>query len=146
MSWCHGPPGVALCRMSAADACHVDGLDEAARAAVLATRDGRRAKLSGLGLCHGSPGLWEAMLAASRSGLLPRMGPLLGDCGHPSPFDAFSAVDVLKPGLMTGLAGLGHMWLTMHDAKTAGILTLDAPRVPARGGFAPWTSPLQRTR
>ena len=68
------------------------------------------------------------------------MEQLLGDTGHPLPFEAPSPVDVLKPGLMTGLAGLGHMWLTMHDAKTTGILTLDAPSVPAQRGFAPWTS------
>ncbi len=126
-SWCHGAAGIALCRTSAAASCGIDRLDEAARAAVVATCAAELAGLSGLGLCHGAPGVFEAVLASSRAGLLPGRYPPGADLPLPVLGEASSGVDVFRPGLMTGLSGLGHAFLKVHDASIACVLTLEAP-------------------
>ena len=127
-SWCHGAAGIALCRTSAATSCGIDRLDEAARAAVVAVCAAEPAGLPVLGLCHGAPGVFEAVLATSRAGLLPGRYPPDADLPLPVLGEASSGVDVFRPGLMTGLAGLGHAFLKAHDASTACVLTLEAPR------------------
>ena len=71
--------------------------------------------------------MFEALFAASRDGLLPRRYPLGVGFRPRVPGEAPSDVDVFRPGLMTGLAGLGHALLKAHDASTTCVLTLEAP-------------------
>lgn len=136
-SWCHGAAGIALLRVSAAGSCRIDRLDEAARAAVLAMCEAEGPQLPGLGLCHGAPGVFEVVLAASRAGFLPGRDPSNHGLRPRAPGPAFGEAETFRPGLMTGIAGLGHMFLKEHDSSTACILTLETPHARSSGPRLP---------
>jgi len=130
-SWCHGVPGIALCRVAAATAVKLDELDKCARSAVQALENIEDIRLPELGLCHGTPGVLEAILSASRARLVPARDLFNDACELVARSEGFYA-HTFKPGLMTGLAGLGHELLRIAGPTTPSILTLDAPNVSER--------------
>src|SRR5690606_32398442 len=118
-AWCHGSPGIGLSR---ADLRHLDDPDIAADLDLAVRAMLARGPQANHSLCHGQLGNLELLttaVAAGRRDLAPvwaewataaldglaRFGPA---CGTPG--------GVATPGLMSGLAGIGH-----------GLLRLAAP-------------------
>ncbi|MEV6979052.1 type 2 lanthipeptide synthetase LanM family protein [Kitasatospora sp. NPDC093806] len=120
-SWCRGRPGIALAVVDSPLALADRRLADWAQRAVRNTA--RAAPLGDHSLCHGEPGVLELLgrhgPAAGRTPWVRRAGALLAAvdqdgprCGTPD--------HVPHPGLLTGLAGIGH-----------GLLRLGFPdRVP----------------
>ena len=138
-TWCHGAPGIGLARaaMLAAD----PGFEAAARdlrRALAATE--RFGLYRNHCICHGELGNLELFAAAARSlpGHEPRrawreratavvahieQGRLM--CGTPAGIET--------PGLMTGLAGIGHGLLRIAAPERVAPILLLAPSGRARG-------------
>jgi lantibiotic modifying enzyme len=132
-AWCHGAAGIGLARLACMS--YLD--DELVRGEIDLALETTRAEGFGWNhsLCHGDLGNVELLLQA---------GCLLGDpywCGQARHVGAailktitrdgwFCAnpVGVESPGLMTGLAGIGHGLLRLADPHhVPSILTLDPP-------------------
>ncbi|GAB1644463.1 type 2 lanthipeptide synthetase LanM family protein [Krasilnikovia sp. MM14-A1259] len=116
-SWCEGRPGVVLALLDT-----LEGATDGIRALVDRTVDSvtRSGPLPNHSLCHGELGRLELVGAADRPAQLPRAGMALSaldtsgpQCGTPG--------RVTDPGLLHGLAGIGH-----------GLLRVARPdRIPA---------------
>ncbi|WP_435175502.1 type 2 lanthipeptide synthetase LanM [Actinacidiphila sp. bgisy145] len=137
-SWCHGAPGVGLARASVLRRCAGTGAADALadsradlrRALDSTARFGRHRNDS---LCHGALGNLELLAAAASDGMaadgawsrdaaavvrrIERDGPV---CGTPG--------GIATPGLMTGLAGIGHGLLRIAaPGRVAPVLLLAPP-------------------
>jgi type 2 lantibiotic biosynthesis protein LanM len=135
--WCHGAPGIGLGRL-----CSLQRVDDPATQEEIAAAV-RTTSRSGFGhnhsLCHGDLGNLELLLHASR---LPGgqrwrddlervtsriVASIEADgwlCGNP--------LNVESPGLMTGLAGIGHGLLRLADpARVPSVLVLAPPLTEA---------------
>jgi lantibiotic modifying enzyme len=160
-AWCHGAPGIGLARL---DVAGLDALGNRATDPQLAADiDLALRGLAGAppatshGLCHGELGNLELFTAAIRAGheeyrehrarraaglldALERNGPV---CATPR--------GVTVPGLMIGLAGIGHGLLRLaFDAQVPAALLPEPPRPDtvarwSRGTPAQWT-PDRETR
>lgn len=127
-AWCHGAPGIGLARLRAFALTGEDGYRQEAEAALRTTaRALAQPVYPGQGnysLCHGSCGNAELLLYASR---------LLGNEDYAEPARRLGREGIEQcqktyapwpcgvpnggetPGLMLGLAGIGHFYLRLHD-------------------------------
>ncbi len=130
-AWCHGSPGIGLSR---ADLRHLDDPDIAADLDLAVRAMLARGPQANHSLCHGQLGNLELLttaVAAGRRDLAPvwaewataaldglaRFGPA---CGTPG--------GVATPGLMSGLAGIGHGLLRLAaPEQVPSVLLLHAP-------------------
>ncbi len=147
--WCHGAPGIGLSRIAAWRSTGDGGYrDQAATAmaTTLASLDrGVAIRPEDLGLCHGFAGNADILLSLGRalgdSGvaglagaghLAARAAPVLRRLAPSAAgADAFQ-----QPGLMTGLAGAGWLFLRLLDPGLASVLN----------GFAPDDAPVAAAR
>ncbi|MEV0272305.1 type 2 lanthipeptide synthetase LanM family protein [Hamadaea sp. NPDC050747] len=119
-AWCHGAPGIGLARVGIPAAVHTPQVGDDLRRAVESTA--AFGHFGNHSLCHGDLGNLELLSAAADAGIdgaarhrdvlaeaivadIERQGP---QCGTPG--------NAATPGLLTGLAGIGH-----------GLLRLAAP-------------------
>lgn len=124
-AWCHGAVGVGLGRLALPAALRGPETSvEIARAAETTAARGFGANHS---LCHGDFGALELLTAAGHTAAAERGAVVLSDveatgglCGAPD--------NTETPGLLTGLAGIGHGLLRAADpARVPSILTLEPP-------------------
>lgn len=130
-SWCHGWPGVGLALLDVADPAPDPGTDAVIERSVAAVVTS--GPLPNHSLCHGELGRLELLGAAARAGratpashirhagmllaAIERCGPR---CGTPD--------GVPNPGLLTGLAGIGHGLLRLGFPDTVpSVLLLQPP-------------------
>jgi lantibiotic biosynthesis protein len=131
-AWCHGAPGIGLSRVRAFELTGQDVYRREAEAALrctsrtlVATPAQGQANYS---LCHGNAGNAELLVYAARvfgddtSRLLAEQVGHLGVEQYRKTFGPWPC-GVLEggetPGLLLGLAGIGHFYLRLHD--TAGV-------------------------
>ncbi|MFJ7905514.1 type 2 lanthipeptide synthetase LanM family protein [Kitasatospora sp. NPDC096204] len=131
-AWCHGAPGIGLLRADLPAAVRTPADDRALLRAVRSTaavgQDGNDS------LCHGGLGNLELFAAAARTGVagaedhfrrtrdallagIEERGPV---CGTPG--------GIPTPGLMTGLAGIGHGLLRIAAPDRVAPVLLLAPQ------------------
>lgn len=127
-TWCHGAPGIALCRIAAAQAITSEVLVDGARKAVVATELVQLDEMLEPGLCHGSMGVMDIAITA---GAMNMGGRPQVDAMACQRFSS-DAPHTFRPGLMTGLAGIGYGLLRMSDPSTPDVLTLDPPSCGTR--------------
>jgi hypothetical protein len=135
--WCHGAPGIALSRLRIYELFEDDGLRGEAEVALSTTREAvASASWPGrdFSLCHGLAGNADVLLEGTR---------VLGKGGDhpaaavPQALADFGARQYLTegggswpcgagggevPGLMIGLAGIGHFYLRLHDPNVGSVL------------------------
>ncbi len=140
-SWCHGAPGIGLARLHCLR--HID--DHNIRAEIDAAL--KTTTTEGFGgnhcLCHGDLGNIELLLEAGvtlddaqcRTRVERFAGMILGSierhgwkCGNPT--------EVERPGLMTGLAGIGYELLRLSaPPRVPSVLALASPALGVSGGM-----------
>jgi len=147
VAWCHGSAGIALSRLRAYG---ILGSEAYRREAVTALRTTVRGTVAALragpgnfGLCHGVAGNAAVVLQGFRtlpaelSGGKPlameaaAAGLKYGRPGAPWPFGELGGD---APGLMLGLAGVGHFYLALGDAALPSLLMLEPEAVWRRLG------------
>ena len=128
VAWCHGAPGIGLARLRAFALTGEEVYRKEAEAALRTTaRSLAQPVYPGQGnysLCHGSCGNAELLLYASR---------VLGDEDYAAPAERLGREGIEQcqktygpwpcgvhgggetPGLLLGLAGIGHFYLRLHD-------------------------------
>ncbi|WP_432994161.1 type 2 lanthipeptide synthetase LanM family protein [Dactylosporangium sp. CA-233914] len=128
-AWCHGAAGIGLARAGVLPIVDDPGLRDDLAAALARTVS------HGFGhnhcLCHGDLGNAELLLATRDPrrddvgrAVLARLGEHGPRCGTP--------LEVESPGLMTGLAGIGHGLLRLAAPdRTAALLLVQPPAHPA---------------
>lgn len=136
--WCHGAPGIALARMYAYQQQGEEKCREEANAAIETTKRAVRLALDtgtlNFSLCHGLCGNAETLLEASRNmGLTPEDD----DCKHLCEEVAHQGLERHAhsglpwpcgthtgetPGLMLGLAGIGHFYLRLANPIVPSVL------------------------
>ncbi|MER6362321.1 type 2 lanthipeptide synthetase LanM family protein [Kitasatospora sp. NPDC001527] len=136
-SWCRGRPGVALAVVDSPLALADRRLADWAQRAVRNTA--RAAPLGDHSLCHGESGVLELLgrhgPAAGRTPWVRRAGALLAAVDQDGPRSG-TPDHVPHPGLLTGLAGIGH-----------GLLRLGFPdQVPPALLLRPWAPAAARPR
>jgi lantibiotic biosynthesis protein len=140
MAWCHGAPGIGLSRIRAHQLLHDDECRAEAAAAVRTTTRALSAALqSGQGncsLCHGNMGNAELLLSsgdALADAESVKAAAYLADdaiqkyhVGHNSwPCGVLNGGE--NPGLMLGLAGIGHFYLRLYDRSRIPSVLLVGP-------------------
>jgi lantibiotic modifying enzyme len=148
--WCHGAPGIALSRLGALQVLGRGPYEAEALAAVETTMDSVSAALPTLSgsfsLCHGLAGNAEVLLAAqavlspedcSWRDLAHRVAlagiQRYGSGAEPWPDGTYGGT---TPNLFLGLAGIGLLYLRLHDPLVPtpliprGLLSASAPGVP----------------
>ncbi|NUR58373.1 MAG: type 2 lantipeptide synthetase LanM [Catenulispora sp.] len=123
-AWCHGAPGIGLARIDVAaltDDPAIGADLELAVASTLAQGFGRSHSL-----CHGDLGNLELLLVAGHedvgtvgAGVLASIAERGPQCGTPGRTET--------PGLMAGLAGVGHGLLRLHAPDAVPSLLLMRP-------------------
>jgi lantibiotic modifying enzyme len=126
-AWCHGAPGIGLARADVAalaDDAEIAADLELALASTVAEGFG-----SNHSLCHGDLGNLELLLVARpeqagpvAAGVLASMADAGPQCGTPGRIET--------PGLMTGLAGIGHGLLRLHAPDSVPSVLLMRPPLP----------------
>jgi len=136
MAWCHGAPGIGLSRLRAwrltGDPARLAEAHAALATTVRALEAGLAGPGYGFSLCHGDAGNAELPLLAAE--VLGEPAPALtaervgwagierwGATGLPWPCGVPGGGET--PGLMLGLAGIGHFYLRLYDpASTPSVL------------------------
>ncbi|MFF2949941.1 type 2 lanthipeptide synthetase LanM family protein [Kitasatospora sp. NPDC057965] len=133
-SWCRGRPGVALAVVDSPLALADRRLAEWAQRAVRNTA--RAAPLGDHSLCHGELGVLELLgrhgPSAGRTPWVRRAGALLAAVDQDGARSG-TPDQVAHPGLLTGLAGIGHGLLRLGFPDQVPPALLLRPRVPATG-------------
>ncbi|MGI9417108.1 MAG: lanthionine synthetase LanC family protein [Geminicoccaceae bacterium] len=140
IAWCHGAAGIGLARLRAYELTGDPVHKEEANIAIRTTGDALQAHYSGAyvnySLCHGQFGNAELLLdAASRldedqwlalpTAIASEAASRIEGGRQPWPCGVLGAGET--PGLMLGLAGIGHFYLRLHDAdKAPSLLTIGA--------------------
>ncbi|WP_049661759.1 lanthionine synthetase LanC family protein, partial [Kitasatospora sp. MY 5-36] len=131
-AWCHGAPGIGLLRADLPAGVRTPSSDRALLRAVRSTADA--GQIGDDSLCHGTLGNLELFAAAARAGVdrarddhsrtrdallaaIEERGPV---CGTPG--------GIVTPGLMTGLAGIGHGLLRIAAPERVAPVLLLAPQ------------------
>jgi type 2 lantibiotic biosynthesis protein LanM len=126
-AWCHGAPGIGLARADVAALTDDAGIGDDLELAVASTI----AEGFGLNhsLCHGDLGNLELLLAVrhehtdtAAAGVLASVADAGPQCGTPGKIEA--------PGLMIGLAGVGHGLLRLHAPDATPSVLLMRPPLP----------------
>ena len=129
-TWCHGPPGIALCRAAAAKLIADPQLKLGTKAALAATL---KAELpTELGLCHGLAGTLEALHSGARNDLGPRgirrhaafVARILRSRVNEQLQENLAILDV---SAMIGLSGIGLELLRLADGTSPSVLLLEPP-------------------
>lgn len=127
-TWCHGSPGVALCRAAAAQTL---GSERLRRGALAAIRASHTAPLPyDLGLCHGVAGVLEAELfnqGIGAHGAGRRIVTATTRLRAGATRKLEMVAGILDLGLMTGLSGMGMQLLRLADPRTPSVLLLQPP-------------------
>lgn len=138
--WCHGAPGIGMSRLRcgsilAHDASILDEIEAAIRATRPTLHPDAIAQGGNYSLCHGAGGNSELMLlAADRLGRpeLAETAAQVGLIGIESyeklglPWPCGTVGNRETPGLMTGLAGIGHFYLRLYASQSVpSILVLE---------------------
>jgi lantibiotic modifying enzyme len=135
-TWCHGAPGIAISRMRAADMLPDASYRAEALVALETTKEHLRRWLTvgrpNYSLCHGAAGNAEVLLMGIRSGVAvgfesdglieatARMGAIAYGPGGNWPCGVGSGG--FSPGLMVGLAGIGHFYLRIARGDVPSVL------------------------
>ncbi|MFI9328870.1 type 2 lanthipeptide synthetase LanM family protein [Kitasatospora sp. NPDC052868] len=141
-SWCRGRPGIALAVTDNPGALADQRLADWAQRAVRNTA--RAAPLADHSLCHGELGVLE-LLGRTRTpyGRTPwvrRAGGLLATVDHDGP-RCGTPEHVAHPGLLTGLAGIGHGLLRLgFPERVPSALLLHPLSLPPSAPSAPLTA------
>ncbi|MFB8237985.1 type 2 lanthipeptide synthetase LanM family protein [Kitasatospora purpeofusca] len=139
-SWCRGRPGIALAVLDSPLALADRELADWAQRAVRNTA--RATPLGDHSLCHGELGVLELLgrhgPAAGRTPWVRRAGALLAAVDQDGARSG-TPEHVPHPGLLTGLAGIGHGLLRLGFPDQVPSALLLRPRVPAATGPAPAT-------
>ena len=129
LAWCHGAPGIGLSRLRtwellAEDPAVLQEVETAIRTTAAALAWPVTPEQGNYSLCHGAGGNAELLLAAADRLDRPRLREAaetvgrdgiegIERAGHPWPCGLAQAGET--PGLMLGLAGIGHFYLRLHD-------------------------------
>jgi lantibiotic modifying enzyme len=143
-SWCHGAPGIALSRLVALARVASEVVRQDAEIALEATvnevRRGARGPHESLCLCHGLLGNCEPLLLGAEVLNRPELRALVVEvadgvlAAHPRGSGVFPCGvpgGDSTPGLMLGLAGVGHFMLRLAHPATPSVLVPSA-LVPGR--------------
>ncbi|MBV9928771.1 MAG: hypothetical protein JOZ96_27395 [Acidobacteria bacterium] len=127
-AWCHGAPGIGLSRVRAYELTKQEIYRREAEAALRCTSRALAAAIapgqSNYSLCHGNAGNAELLLYAARAfgdDSARRLAEQVGRAGVEQYRKTYSPwpCGVLEggetPGLLLGLAGIGHFYLRLHD-------------------------------
>jgi class II lanthipeptide synthase len=121
--WCHGAAGIGLARLRArqllGDGACADEIAAAVAATLKALPEESAVGEGDFSLCHGIAGRLELLLAA---GLRERAERLARAAtarfhGGDEPWPCGVRGGDETPGLMLGLAGIGHLFLRLHDPE-----------------------------
>ncbi|MFE6745157.1 type 2 lanthipeptide synthetase LanM family protein [Kitasatospora purpeofusca] len=141
-SWCRGRPGIALAVLDSPLALADRELADWAQRAVRNTA--RATPLGDHSLCHGELGVLELLgrhgPAAGRTPWVRRAGALLAAVDQDGARSG-TPDHVPHPGLLTGLAGIGHGLLRLGFPDQVPSALLLRPRGPAASGPGPATGP-----
>ncbi len=145
-SWCHGAAGIGRSRLwllaaGAQDPMLGEELEAALRCAAAALSQPAGSVAADFSYCHGMAGMADLLLDAGLWLGRPELTALAAAAGYrgierhavprtPWPC-ALRGVGEL-PGLMTGVAGIGHFYLRLHDPLTTGSLLLPDPYLGTR--------------
>ncbi|MBP7340607.1 lanthionine synthetase LanC family protein [Niveispirillum sp.] len=145
-SWCHGAAGIGRSRLwllaaGAQDPALEGELEAALRAAALSLNRPAAPEPPDFSYCHGLAGMADLILDAGLWRNRPDLVALAAGIGlqgierHAAPRTpwpcAIRGVGEV-PGLMTGLAGIGHFYLRLHDPLTSGSVLLPDPYLGTR--------------
>lgn len=134
-AWCHGAPGIGLARLASHALTHDQQQLAEVHSALRTTAAGLQLALTtgqgNFSLCHGLAGNAELLLDAGRAlgeaahiELAQQVGRLgAARHGHteaPWPCGVLGGGET--PSLMLGLAGIGHFYLRLHDARLPSVL------------------------
>lgn len=145
-SWCHGAAGIGRSRLwllaaGAQDPMLEEELAVALRAVAAALSPPPGTSSPDFSYCHGLAGMGDLLLDAGLSRNRPDLTAMAATIGRhgierhaapriPWPCAVRGVGEV--PGLMTGLAGIGHFYLRLHDPLTSGSLLLPDPYLGTR--------------
>ncbi len=145
-SWCHGAAGIGRSRLwllaaGAQDPALDSELDASLRAVAAVLTRPPGLEPPDFSYCHGLAGMADLMLDAGLWRNRPDLVSLAAGIGlqgierHAAPRTpwpcAIRGVGEV-PGLMTGLAGIGHFYLRLHDPLTSGSVLLPDPYLGTR--------------
>ena len=129
MAWCHGTPGKVIAGQivrsalaSADPVCPTDHERRGLRACADRLSEGNDS------LCHGILGNLEPLLGAETADrrLATDVAHAVAERGHAGEYRC-SIGGGRNPGLMLGLAGMGHQLLRISGARAANVLRLELP-------------------
>ena len=136
--WCHGAPGITLSRLRAYRLRNDETCRTEAVAGIATTADWVSTNLTrqsaNYSLCHGLAGNAEALLGAEealghewakeRALALRAADEGIERFGAPNRPWPCGTRQGVTPGLMVGLAGIGHFYLRLHDPAVPSVLLL----------------------
>jgi type 2 lantibiotic biosynthesis protein LanM len=135
-AWCHGATGIGLARLACLP--HLD--DEFVRGEIDLALETTLAEGFGWNhsLCHGDLGNLELLLQAGRvlgdrrwRAQAGHVGAAILETINRHGWSCANPVGVESPGLMTGLAGIGHQLLRLTEPdRVPSVLTLEPPPSP----------------
>lgn len=140
-AWCHGAPGIGLSRVRAYELTGEESYRREAEAALRCTSRALAGTAalgqSNYSLCHGSAGNAELLVYAARvfgddtSRLLAEQVGHFGVEQYRKTFGPWPC-GVLQggetPGLLLGLAGIGHFYLRLHDPENVPSVLIILPQ------------------
>jgi len=132
--WCHGSGGIAISRLTAWNVLGDDAYLDEARTAIQATsrwtEQHRDSSVGHWSLCHGLSGnaailWWAARSLPDQSASLTRLVLRVANAGLATVAtigDPAALGDTDEPGLMLGLAGIGHFYLALANPTIPSVL------------------------
>jgi lantibiotic biosynthesis protein len=135
-TWCHGAPGIGLSRLRLYQLTREPGYLEEAEAAIRTTQRGLQQSIlpgQNFSLCHGVFGNVELLLRADRilgrselgtfvEQLAAQAAEVFEVSGNSWPCGVQGVTET--PGLLLGLAGIGHFYLRLQNQAIQSILLL----------------------
>ncbi|MGE5177937.1 MAG: lanthionine synthetase LanC family protein [Bacteroidota bacterium] len=139
--WCHGAPGIALARLRAWKLLGCEPYREQASIALETTaREAERRRTSWNAdpcLCHGLAGDAEVLLCGCHEApdgrrLADRLAVAIADTLDLFRTEPSSLAGERPLGLMSGLAGIGYLFLRLRDERVPSVVMLERERVSTR--------------
>lgn len=145
-SWCHGAAGIGRSRLwllaaGAQDPLLGEELEAALHSVAAALSQPAGPLPTDFSYCHGIAGMADLLLDAGLWLGRPELTALAAAAGYRGierhaiprvPWPCALRGIGEQPGLMTGLAGIGHFYLRLHDPLAAGSLLLPDPYLGTR--------------